>query len=232
MRCESESFSSGNNACFEPEPSSLDEVCAETTGGALPSESTDEPRASTSGDGGAGGAPGISPRVANPERGASGQSGTEVAPSEVDPTALEMLAAMSLVLGASRVQCGRTALNAFGGAMSGGVSGYISGSAEGTRWESAGRGAVAGAAASVFKPPGLVGTMATAALSNTASATIPETIPAGIAVSTLVAALTATPEPLNTLGTLVVSATSGIANGLTKGAVVVAVKERDRVATQ
>jgi hypothetical protein len=232
MRCESESFSPGANACFEPEPSSLDEVCAETSGGVVPSGSADEQSAFASGDGGSGGAPGISPRVANPERGASGQSGSEVAPSEVDPTALEMLAAMSLVLGAGRMQCGRAALNAFGGALSGGVSGYISGSAEGTRWESAGRGAVAGAAASVFKPGGLAGTVASSALSNTASATIPETIPAGIAVSTLVAALTATPEPLNTLGTLVVSTASGIANGVTKGAVVVAVKERDRVATQ
>jgi alkylhydroperoxidase family enzyme len=232
MRCEPESYSSGANACFEPETSSLDELPAEASSTSVHSASADGRHTSPCGEGGAGGAPAVSARAANPERGASGQSGSEEAPSEVDPTALEMLAAMSLVLGASRMHYPRVAVRAFGGAVSGGISGYISGSANGTKWESAQRSAVAGAAASVFHPGGVAGTAVTAALSNVTSATVPETVPVGIAVSTLVAALTATPEPLATLGTLVLSTASGISSGLAKGAVLVEVRERDRVAAQ
>jgi hypothetical protein len=232
MRCEPGSYTSDANACFETETSSLDEMPAGASGGTVHSGSADGRRDSVCGEGGAGGAPAVSARAANPERGASGQSGSEEAPSDVDPTALEMLAAMSLVLGASRMHYPRVAVRAFAGGLSGGVSGYISGSATGTRWESAERSAVAGAAASVFHPGGVAGTVATAALSNVTSATVPETVPVGIAVSTLVAALTATPEPLGTIGTLILSTASGISSGLAKGAVLVEGKERGRVAAQ
>lgn len=237
MRCESEPHSPAANACYEPETSSPDEppLCSESSGMSVQPAAPDtetEPAAATEPDNGMGGAPAVSARAASPERGASGQSGSEEPPSEVDPTALEMLVALSIAAAPGRLVLQAAVQRVLCSGAAGGISGYFSGSAGGDQWESMRRGAAAGAAAAVFHPGGLAGTVVTSGLSNTASATIPETIPAGIATSTLVAAVSSVPGASGLVATFVPSLASGISNGLVKGAVITTVQERDRVAAQ